>query len=245
MLAGKGAILGEIFTMNAKTWYKRAGEVSRDPENPNCSPELLAEVVRRGKNDWVSWSAVNNPNCPPEALAEVLRKGKDDGVSRNAAENPNCLPEALAEVLRRGKDMVSWYAAEVSWYAARNPNCPPEALAEVLRRGKNDGVSRYAAENPNCPIREKFLWLMLTHKNDFVFLNFLDKEYLEIRGDEEIREFVKDKLLAYIFKTYKPLSSILGDQGDQVRKLLDEFSNDFEISILIEEIDEQVEKNKL
>jgi len=212
MLAGKGAILGEIFTMNAKTWYKRAGEVSRDPENPNCSPELLAEVVRRGKNDWVSWSAVNNPNCPPEALAEVLRKGKDDGVSRNAAENPNCLPEALAE---------------------------------VLRRGKNDGVSRYAAENPNCPIREKFLWLMLTHKNDFVFLNFLDKEYLEIRGDEEIREFVKDKLLAYIFKTYKPLSSILGDQGDQVRKLLDEFSNDFEISILIEEIDEQVEKNKL
>ena len=158
MLAGKGAILGEIFTMNAKTWYKRAGEVSRDPENPNCSPELLAEV---------------------------------------------------------------------------------------LRRGKNDGVSRYAAENPNCPIREKFLWLMLTHKNDFVFLNFLDKEYLEIRGDEEIREFVKDKLLAYIFKTYKPLSSILGDQGDQVRKLLDEFSNDFEVSILIEEMNEQVEKNKL
>ena len=212
MLAGKGVILGEIFTMKPKTWYKRAGEVSRDPENPNCSPELLAEVVRRGKNDWVSWSAVNNPNCPPEALAEVLRKGKDDGVSRNAAENPNCLPEALAE---------------------------------VLRRGKNDGVSRYAAENPNCPIREKFLWLMLTHKNDFVFLNFLDKEYLEIRGDEEIREFVKDKLLAYIFKTYKPLSSILGDQGDQVRKLLDEFSNDFEVSILIEEMNEQVEKNKL
>jgi len=25
MLAGKGAILGEIFTMRAKTWYKRAG----------------------------------------------------------------------------------------------------------------------------------------------------------------------------------------------------------------------------
>jgi len=26
MLAGKGAILGEIFTMNAKTWYKKAGK---------------------------------------------------------------------------------------------------------------------------------------------------------------------------------------------------------------------------
>jgi len=86
---------------------------------------------------------------------------------------------------------------------------------------------------------------MLTHRNDIAFLNFLDKEYLEIREDEEIREFVKDKLLAYIFKNYKPLSSILGNQGDQVRKLLDEFSNDFEISILIEEMNEQLEKNNL
>ena len=90
--------------------------------------------------------------------------------------------------------------------------------------------------------------LVESHGKDIAFLHFLDKEYLEIRGDEEVREFVKDKLLAYIFKNYKPLSSILGDQGNQagqVRKLLDEFSNDFEVSILIEELDEQMEKNKL
>ena len=30
-------------------------------------PEMLAEILRRGKDDLVSWYAANNPNCPPEA----------------------------------------------------------------------------------------------------------------------------------------------------------------------------------
>jgi hypothetical protein len=61
--------------------------------DPNRPPEILAEVLRREKDDWVSIYAVQNPNCPPEALAEVLRRGKDNEVSRYAAENKNCPPE--------------------------------------------------------------------------------------------------------------------------------------------------------
>src|SRR3989304_6478275 len=62
-------------------------------KDPNCPPELLTEVLRRGKDDWVSRYAANNPNVPPELLTEVLRRGKDDWVSRYAARNPNCPPE--------------------------------------------------------------------------------------------------------------------------------------------------------
>ena len=43
----------------------------------NMSKEITVEMVR-------------NPKCPQEVLAEVLRRGKNDEVSRYAAENPNC-----------------------------------------------------------------------------------------------------------------------------------------------------------
>ena len=75
-------------------------------------------MLKRGKDDGVSWSAAENPNCPPEALSDVLKRGNDDYVSRLAAENPHCPPETLSEVLKRGKDDY------VSCDAARNPNCP-------------------------------------------------------------------------------------------------------------------------
>jgi len=128
-------------------------------QDPNCNPEILAEVMRRGKDDWVSRYASLNENCPSEALTEVLRKGKDDVVSDCAVLNKNCPSETLAEVLRRGKD--DW----VSCYAASNKNCPPEALTEVLRRGNNDNVSIYAASNPNCP-PEALAEVLRRGKND-------------------------------------------------------------------------------
>ena len=78
--------------------------------------KILAEVLRRGKNDSVSRFAASNPNCPPEVLAEVLRRGKNDWVSCKAAGNPNCPSEVLAEVVRRGKNDY------VSSLAALNPN---------------------------------------------------------------------------------------------------------------------------
>ena len=90
-------------------------------------PKILNDILRRGKDDNVSYSAAQNPNCPPEALAEVLKRGKDDDVSQSAAQNPNCPPEVLAEVLRRNKDDF------VSYYAAKNPNCPPEAKIKWMR----------------------------------------------------------------------------------------------------------------
>ena len=42
----------------------------KDVQNPNCPGEALTEVLRRGKDDAVSWYAASNPNCPGEAKLE-------------------------------------------------------------------------------------------------------------------------------------------------------------------------------
>jgi hypothetical protein len=155
--------------------------------------EILAEILRRGNNDYVSWCAASNSNCPPEMLAEVLRRGKDDVVSHNAASNPNCPPEILSEVLRREKD------DRVSWYAVKNRNCPPEALAEVLKRGKNDSVFYYAARNPNCPIPELHQRLIITNNlNNPDYAPLLPKiqQYLQKQENEQ------NKLLKQIKSQY-------------------------------------------
>ena len=86
--------------------------------------EVLAEVLRREKDDYVSRYASLNPNCPPEILTEILKRGRNDGVSKCAAHNSNCPSEALTEVLRREKfDFVS-YLADL------NKNCPPKSILE-------------------------------------------------------------------------------------------------------------------
>jgi len=126
--------------------------------NPNCPPEALTEILRRGEDDLISECAAQNPNTPPEILVEVLRRGKNDFVSCSVARNPNTPPKALAEVLRRGNNDL------VSYYAASNPNTPSEALAEVLRRGKNDNVSCSAARNPNAPPKALIDWMRATGK---------------------------------------------------------------------------------
>ena len=58
----------------------------------------------------------SNPNCPPELLAEVLRRGKDDYVSQNAAYNPNCPPEDkynwLVKINRLSKELLKVYGVE-------------------------------------------------------------------------------------------------------------------------------------
>ena len=80
-------------------WYKIAERTKNYyteevAKNPNTSPEILAKILRLGKDDFVSWNAAINPNCPPEVLAEVLKRGKDNTVSWYAAHNPNCPPLA-------------------------------------------------------------------------------------------------------------------------------------------------------
>ena len=62
-------------------WYKLA-TTTKDPK-------ILADILRRGNDDYVSWNAASNPSTPPDALAEVLRRGNNDGVSQCAARNPS------------------------------------------------------------------------------------------------------------------------------------------------------------
>ena len=99
-------------------WYKLAQTYYTEEvaKNPNTDPKILAAILSRGKDDYVSWGAAQNPSTPPEALAAILSRGKDDRVSRGAAQNPSTPPEALAAILSRGKDDY------VSYYAARNPS---------------------------------------------------------------------------------------------------------------------------
>jgi len=124
--------LTEILRRGNDNWVSRWAA-----RNPNCPPEMLVEILRRGNNDdWVSESAANNPNCPPEMLTEILRRGNDNWVSRWAANNPNCPPEMLTEILRRGNNN------RVSEYAAQNQNCPPLEKIKWMRAmgkiGKED-----------------------------------------------------------------------------------------------------------
>ena len=115
-------------------------------------PEILMDILKRGKDNWISRSAASNKNCPPEILAEVLKRGNDDWISSIAAKNPNCPPEMLVEILRRGND--DW----ISWNAVRNTNCPPEMLAEILERRKDDSISWHTYRNKNCPKDAKIKW---------------------------------------------------------------------------------------
>jgi len=94
-------------------WINAESEGTKDPydsayygaaSNRDIPPEVLAEVLRRGKDDFISWFAAKNLNTPPEALAEVLRRGKDNKVSDLAARNPNIPPKAIIDWMRaKGK----------------------------------------------------------------------------------------------------------------------------------------------
>ena len=109
-------------------------------------PKILINILREGKNDWISCCAAENPNCPPEMLVEILKKGKYDDVSQYAARNINCPSEILVEVLNKGK--YNW----VSYIAVRNSNCPPEAKIKWMyvigKIGKED-PSKHIIEYEN------------------------------------------------------------------------------------------------
>jgi len=193
MLAGKGVILGEISTMRAKTWYKKAKEI-----NANTSDQMI---------HWLRGDEITE-----EDLGKILLE----------------------------KDVT--YAL----LAMDNPRCPVSAMIKLLRRYKKDMISKEVINNPNCPKKEKELWYLNTidaPKNTF-FLSFYNEKDPEIKMDEEIREAIKDKLLTYIFKVYKPLKNLWNPTiiNSRIRTLLNEFSDDFEISIIIDELDKQQEE---
>jgi len=124
----------------SQSWY------TIDIAKSTKDPQILTDILRRGKNDGVSYYAAENPHCPPEILTEVLRRGNSNSVSYSAADNPNCPPEILTEVLRRGNNDA------VSNFAARNPNCPPQAKIKWMRDTGKIGVPD--PNNPNHIIEE-------------------------------------------------------------------------------------------
>ena len=109
-------------------------------------PEILIDILREGKDDYISRCAAQNPNCPKEMLVEIFRKGKDSCISRRIPENYNCPPEILVEILKReNNDQISRYAAE-------NPNCPPEAKINwMMKTGKigKEDPSKHIIEYEN------------------------------------------------------------------------------------------------
>jgi len=117
--------------MNNKKEYTI--EVAKTTKDPN----ILTKILKRNRDDYVSWNAAQNPNCPPEALTEVLKRNNNDVVSWCAVQNPKCPPEILAEVLKRNKN------DDISYRAVRNPNCPPLAR---IRWMQNTG--QIAKEDP-------------------------------------------------------------------------------------------------
>ena len=100
-------------------WYKYAQNYTVELAQTTKDPKILADILRRGNNDNVSYYAASNPSTPPDALAEVLRRGKNDWVSQNVALNPSTPPDVLTEVLRRGNN--DW----VSQNASENPSSSP------------------------------------------------------------------------------------------------------------------------
>ncbi len=144
---------------------KYTEEIARETKDPKILTDILSAYNLNNTkvyDYWVPECAAYNPNCPPEILVEILKKGNEDDVSKYAAGNPNCPPEMLIEVLRRKND--SRFINYVSIHAVDNPNCPPEILTEILERGKYDKISWNAVENPNCPDEAKIKWMQATDK---------------------------------------------------------------------------------
>ncbi len=69
--------------ISQEEWYNE--EIAKN----TTDPEILRNILKRGKNDEVSGYAAENPNCPPEALKLVLERGNNDWVSGYAARNKN------------------------------------------------------------------------------------------------------------------------------------------------------------
>ena len=40
----------------------------------STDPEILADILRRGENDWVSWCTIKNTNCPQEIKIKWMKK---------------------------------------------------------------------------------------------------------------------------------------------------------------------------
>ena len=98
----------------------------RKLKDPNCSSQLLIEVLRDGKNDLFSQYAVRNLNCPSEILEEILGRNKNDLVSQGAHDNPNCSQES-----------------KIKWEIQFNPKLKKEYEEQLKREKKEKEEKEY------------------------------------------------------------------------------------------------------
>jgi len=77
---------------------------------------LLAEILDRNIDDYISEVAAYNPNCSAEMLTKVLERGEDDGVSMSAASNINCPKAPKLKWLAKNRDMIILGKAAKEFY---------------------------------------------------------------------------------------------------------------------------------
>ena len=69
--------------------------------NPDCPPKILAEILEKGEDDYVSCLAAINPNCPPEAKIKWMKEheliGKED-PSKHIIEYENNKEDDLQDL---------------------------------------------------------------------------------------------------------------------------------------------------
>ncbi len=88
-------------------------EVFKDNElyiakNPNCPPELLVEILKRDKDDYVSCLAARNPNCPPRAKIEWMRN-----TGQIEKEDPTKHIIEYEPIKNYAKEMIEWINEEL------------------------------------------------------------------------------------------------------------------------------------
>lgn len=117
--------------------------------NPECPPEVLAEVSN-SDHYGQRWVVARNPNTPAEVLA-VLAKDAERYVRSAVGENPSTTPEVLTALAADDDDHT------VALVAA-NPATPPKVLAQLAadalggRRLESAAPTLDAlARNPSTP----------------------------------------------------------------------------------------------
>lgn len=74
--------------------------------NPQLSPALLQEMYKNGETGFVSLGL--NPNCPPEIMREIARKGNE--IDRAwLARNPNLPPDLVQQLAQDESKLVRDY----------------------------------------------------------------------------------------------------------------------------------------
>ena len=121
--------------------------VIREAEDPETSPERLAELINNEPFFWVRYAVAGNPSTPSSVLEDLADDTTGNGGVRHAAAaNPNTPPEVLARILKEG----GWADETTRYCLAKNPSTPPDTLKE-LADDREEFIRDLAKKNPNYP----------------------------------------------------------------------------------------------